>query len=502
MRATKEATERFVDEADLAEVGYATLGRTGLKVSRLGFGTFRMDDRVPPNKEALVSALSQGVNLIDTAAVYNDGHAETAVGQALAEVFASGKIKRDQVVVVDKVGLVQGETLRFVREKEAEGGTIPGMVHFQDALWYCIHPDWIEAELDRSLERLKLDSIDLLLIHNPETFLAEAANLRRGVPLDRVREQLRERLRLAFEKLEQLAAAGKIGWYGLASSAVIAPKEDPQHVSIDEMVGMARDAARKSGSPEAHHFAAVELPLNLIENRSATAEDAPVAKAKNHNLAVLVDRPLNAVLGPNRVVRLAEPPAPPPNAPKLADAAAEVQAIEGVFAQDWAPKIRVQGGPPADQMFRWGTELADAPQKLSGLDHWMAMQAQVIAPQVQGLLQQLSQGFKNDMGFQTWGKRYVDAMNGLLTAVTADLVRRLGAEAAQLKGRIEPIAPDRWRGASLSRQALATLLSTDGVTAVFVGMRRKPYVDDALGAVALPPLDADAVRNVYEAFSK
>ena len=56
--------------------------------------------------------------------------------------------------------------------------------------------------------------------------------------------------------------------------------------------------------------------------------------------------------------------------------------------------------------------------------------------------------------------------------------------------------------ASLSRQAIATVLSTDGVTAVLVGMRRKPYVDDALGAVALPALDGEAVRKVYDAFSR
>lgn len=497
MHATREATERFVDEADLAEVGYTTLGRSGLKVSRLGFGTFRVDDRADVHKDALAHAVEQGVNLIDTAGAYVEGRAQTAVGQVLAELKKKGSVSREQVVVVDKIGLVQGETLARVREEEAAGTSIPGMVHFQEGLWYCIHPEWIEKELSRSLERLQLDAVDLLLIHNPETFLAEGAQLRKGTGIDTVRKQLRDRLEAAFTKLEELVKAGKIGWYGVSSQTFVAPSGEPTSIGLKDLV----DIAKKVGGQN-HHFVAIELPMNLLESRAAGGNKPLLVEAKAAGLAVLIDRPLTAVLGPNQVLRLAEPPQPPQAARPLADVAAEVQAIEAIFAQDFAPKIKVEGGPPASEMFRWGHELADAPAKLSGLDHWMAMQSQVIAPQVQGLLNQLSQGFGKDVTFQAWGKRYVEALNTLLAAVSAELIQKLGAQAAGFRSRIEPHVPERWREASLSRQALATLLSTDGITSVLVGMRRKGYVDDALGAVGLPALDQKAVRNVYEAFAK
>ena len=209
MHATREATEKFVDDADLAEIGYTTLGRTGLKISRLGFGTYRVDDRAPPHKEALAAALQQGVNLIDTAGNYADGHAEKAVGEVLAEQFAAKTIARDQVVVLAKVGLVQGETLQDAREREADEKPVPGMVHFQDGLWQCIAPAWIEEQIGRTLQRLQLDGLDLMLLHNPELFLTDAQQHRKQVPLDQVRAQFYGRIERAFEQLEKECAAGR-----------------------------------------------------------------------------------------------------------------------------------------------------------------------------------------------------------------------------------------------------------------------------------------------------
>lgn len=506
MHATPEATEKFVDDADLAEVGYTTLGRTGLKISRLGFGTFRVDDRATPHKEALATALQHGINLIDTAANYADGHAERAVGEVLAEQFAKGTVSREQVVVVTKVGLVQGELLAEIREREAEEKPVPGMVHFQEGVWQCMAPAWIEEQLDRSLERLGLDTIDLVFLHNPELFLADAQAHRKQVPLEKVREQFYGRIERAFEALERARAAGKLAWYGVSSNTFALPPADPQAVDLQRLVQAARNAAQKvGGNADDHHLAAIEMPFNLFENRPATfhvgAEGTVLAQAQKAGLAVITDRPLNAILGPNRLVRLAEPPQIP-DAPKLADAAAEVKAIEAVFVQDFAPKIKVQGGPPPSQIFRWGEELENAPEKLTGIEHWMAMQAQVIGPQVQTLLQQLSQGFKQDPAFQAWARRYVEALNQLLAAVSGALVEKLGKEAQALKDRIAPNVPERWRAASLSRQALATLLSTEGVTSVLVGMRRKPYVEDALGAVALEKLEPAATKKIFEAFAR
>lgn len=506
MHATPEATERFADDADLAEVGYTTLGRTGLRISRLGFGTYRVDDRSEAHKEALAAALRQGVNLIDTAGNYGDGHAERAVGEVLAKLIGEGAIARDQVVVVSKLGLVQGSLQRTARELEAEETPVAGMVHFQDAVWQCIHPDWLEGRLGEALERLRLDAIDLVLLHNPEVFLADAQAHRKDVPLEKVREQLYGRIERAFEWLERACDAGRIRWYGVSSNTLASPVEDPQSVQLGRLIEAARAAAaRVRGDADAHRFAAIETPLNLYEHRAATAslgkEGTLLEQARKAGLAVLTNRPLNAILGSNRLLRLADPPQVEAG-PPLDEAAAEVKAIEAVFVQDFAPKINVQGGPPATQIFRWGDELANAPARLTGVEHWMAMQSQVIAPQIQTVLQQLSRGFRNDPAFNVWAKRYVEAINVLLASVSAALVEKLRGEAKNLAGRLAPHVPASWQGASFARQAIGTLLSTEGVTCVLVGMRRTAWVEDALGAVGLEKLPPGSVRKVYEAFAR
>jgi len=87
---------------------YRTLGRTGLKVSRLGFGAMR-----PPTLEGgewdselfikcMHRAFDLGVNYFDTAAVYGHGKSEEHVGRALND-------RRDKVVISTKVPLGWGE---------------------------------------------------------------------------------------------------------------------------------------------------------------------------------------------------------------------------------------------------------------------------------------------------------------------------------------------------------------------------------------------------------
>ncbi|MCR9279496.1 MAG: aldo/keto reductase [Pseudomonadaceae bacterium] len=72
---------------------YATLGRTGLKVSDVSFGS----SRLRRGEEHLVAhALDKGVNYFDAAEMYTGGDSETVLGNAL-------KGKRDQVVITSKI---------------------------------------------------------------------------------------------------------------------------------------------------------------------------------------------------------------------------------------------------------------------------------------------------------------------------------------------------------------------------------------------------------------
>jgi L-galactose dehydrogenase/L-glyceraldehyde 3-phosphate reductase len=114
-------------------------GRTGLQVSELVFGggwvggiLIHQDDAT--KRAALSRALDAGINWIDTAPSYGEGRSEEALGWLLQEVaekpYLSTKVRLD----LNRPGDVAGQ---------------------------------IEASLEASLKRLRLDSVDLFQLHNP-----------------------------------------------------------------------------------------------------------------------------------------------------------------------------------------------------------------------------------------------------------------------------------------------------------------------------------------------
>jgi aryl-alcohol dehydrogenase-like predicted oxidoreductase len=134
------------------------LGSTGLQISRIGFGAWAIggpnwengwghqDDEV--SIAAIHRALDLGINWIDTAPVYGFGHSEEVVGKALVG-------RADRPLIFTKAGLVEG-----AGRKEA----------------HCLKRDSIRREIEDSLSRLGVDSIDLYQIHwpLPEDDISEA----------------------------------------------------------------------------------------------------------------------------------------------------------------------------------------------------------------------------------------------------------------------------------------------------------------------------------------
>jgi len=131
---------------------YATLGNTGLIVSRLAFGamTFTAGNKdvgavykveAGLADELVGRALDAGVNFFDTADAYAGGESETLLGAAL-------KPHRDRVVIATKVGFRTGSPLTQV-----------GLSR-RHILW----------SVDQSLKRLGTDWIDVYIVHREDPF--------------------------------------------------------------------------------------------------------------------------------------------------------------------------------------------------------------------------------------------------------------------------------------------------------------------------------------------
>ena len=187
------------------------LGKTGLGVSPLGFGCYRVDDRTPFHAEALRHALLGGVNLIDTSTNYGDGGSERLVGKVVAALIDEGQVRREDLVVVSKIGYVQGENLHQARARAAAGRPWPELVEYMDQCWHCVHPQVLADQLDRSLERLRLRKLDVCLLHNPEYFFSDAAHRRRADAerLPALRDEFYRRLQEAFAFFETTTTASR-----------------------------------------------------------------------------------------------------------------------------------------------------------------------------------------------------------------------------------------------------------------------------------------------------
>jgi hypothetical protein len=494
--ASAEGTSGYARRVPHLGPGQVPFGATGLVCSRIGFGGYRVDDETPEHRSALEHALRGGCNLVDTSTNYTDGSSERLIGAAIADLVRDGALTREQVVVVTKVGYVQGENLRLAEEREGAGAPFPEMVKYADGVWHDIHPEFLRDQIGRSLARLGLGTVDVCLLHNPEYYLTDAHERSHGT-LERRREEFYRRLTEAFRHLEAEVAQGRVGAYGVSSNTCTRPAGDPEFTSLARML----EAARAAGG-ESHHFRVLQLPLNLFEAGAVLeknhGEETVLDLATRHRIAVLANRPLNAILD-EQMLRLASV-APAAQRVDLEEQLDRVRTLEDEYRAEIASRLRAgEGSLPPERFFRWGGELRGASAHLRSLEHWQQVQAQRVMPMLYSALQALDQALNGPLAekWHEWRGRYLPALQEALDEIGRQATLRSAEAARAVEAALDPHLPEARRGEGLARKALWVLASTPGVTSVLLGMRRRAYVDDALTVLSWPPL-AD-VRPIYEA---
>lgn len=129
---------------------YRRLGRSGLLVSEVGFGTWGLggtsygpvDDE--ESRRALELAFDRGVTFYDTSDLYGDGHSEEVLGQVFAD-------RRGQVQIATKVGTLPHSGFYMPQDFSAAR---------------------IVAGVEASLRRLRTDYLDLYQLHSPQMALS------------------------------------------------------------------------------------------------------------------------------------------------------------------------------------------------------------------------------------------------------------------------------------------------------------------------------------------
>ena len=468
--ATPEATKAYADRMwaenpKLSPDGWRMI--EDLTVAKVAMGTYRMDGR-DQQPQALEKALLSGMNLIDTSANYMDGGAEVFIGQTLQKLFKAQKLKREEVVLMTKAGYIQGQALAYYKDNPPEE-----TVFLNDQLWHCIHPDFLDQQLNQSLERLQVDALDIFLLHNPEYFLVQTPGAPNAQDLATLREAFYQRVEHAFTYLESLCQQGKIQCYGVSANTLVEDPEHPQFVDLARLHEAAQNAAKAAwGRRKRPMLRVIQLPYNLIEvgalarvNTEAKTYDGSEPSttldlAARMHLSVIANRPLNAFTPSGRAFRLADGAGAEPVLEAICNKLADFE--QGLPKSD-LPRLSVVA-----------PQLAD---KMQGSMHFDHVKMTVLTPL---LLETLNHAQLGQAEAGAFIEAYQDVVQALRTHA-----RNVDAQHTQaLNDHLQKKLPDG-KSYPLQQVALNVIASTPGVTAVLCGMRDPAYVNDGLAVLEM-----------------
>ncbi|QTO56553.1 aldo/keto reductase (plasmid) [Duffyella gerundensis] len=224
-------------------------GRTGRSVSEVGFGAWAIggtwgEVSHEDAKSALHAALDAGISFIDTADVYGDGRSEKIIAEVLNERGG------ERPFVATKAG-------RRLSPHVAEGYNAENLTAF----------------VDRSLENLQTDTLDLLQLHCPPTEVYYQPEV--------------------FAALDEMQAAGKIRAYGVSVEKIeeaLKAMEFPNVTSVQIIYNLFRQRPAELFFQEARRrnvavIARVPLASGLLTGKmsASTAFSADDHRAFNRN---------------------------------------------------------------------------------------------------------------------------------------------------------------------------------------------------------------------------
>jgi aryl-alcohol dehydrogenase-like predicted oxidoreductase len=440
---------------------------------------------VAHHKSALQKALCEGINLIDTSANYADGDSESLVGEVLENLIASSELSREQIVVVSKVGYLQGQNYELSRERKQAGQPFPELVEYAEGLEHCIHPEFLMDQLDRSLERLKLKTLDFYLLHNPEYYLEWAQ--KNGHALEAARTEYYRRIRKAFEYLEEEVVQGRIRYYGISSNTFPAAADQADFTCLTTIWDIAESLAAS------HHFRLVQLPFNLMEpgavlEKNQPDSDSVLEFAQRKNLGVLVNRPLNAFYN-NQLIRLAQVPTTVKQSKD--EIVRKIQFLTKSEKSLWMRLLPVMNVPPGLQarikeQIVVGDILKHHWLNFGSYENWRQVNTGNLRPRIEGVMAFLEPYGSQNEELSNWMTTHRARLEEALDAVASIYAEKAARRVDRIRSVVAAAGP-AWRAeGTLSQKALRAVRSTPGVSCVLVGMRREEYVADVLAELRLP----------------
>lgn len=222
-------------------------GYSNVAMSRLALGTHLGDatDAVSEQyRDAIVYALQHGITTIDGAINYRGMLSEKDEGIAIRKLIESGAMCREDFCITSKAGLLFGDITERINPKmylenilKPQGITEKDFYQY-DGLYQTLNPAFFEIALDKSLQNLGLETIDIHYIHIPEISRSGMAEA-----------EFYDKMEKLFCWYENKVKEGKIRSYGIALEFMgEEPEEAKWHFELEEIKRRADIAGKGNGS--------------------------------------------------------------------------------------------------------------------------------------------------------------------------------------------------------------------------------------------------------------
>ena len=455
---------------------------SGQTVSKAGFGTYRIALGNDGHALALMKAITSGINLIDTSTNYSFGASESLIGEVMKALEQD--VKRSDLVIITKIGYLQGPLLEDAKTREEAGNPYPDMVKIGEDIWHCIHPEILKAQLSGSLRRMATPYADALLLHNPEYFFKDPS-LSKELSLEEKRNEFYRRIRIAFECMEDMVSEGLIRYYGISSNSFPYATDHPEFCSADQCLAIANELSKD------HHFQIIQFPFNLIEPEASTELNQEnesltlIEFAHKHSLVALVNRPLNGIRN-GQLIRLSDKETV--QLPDLEMIQHEVERIAHAthsFTMN-VEALGVQDKEVENLLISYITSV-NALQvnwnKFASMDDWTKVRDGMLGKMAVALTE-INQVAKPQV--QEWVLKVAGLTSKVVNLITRYYATISNADfqrVGYIRSVLDKTFPGGFTDIPLSQAALNAVRSIEGTSSVLIGARSVEYVDDVLLAL-------------------
>ena len=274
--ASSEGTKKFRDNAIKKGKSYLHFKEfDDLILSSIGMGTYLGDlskeDDIDIENALYESVKSHAINVIDSAINYRAMKSEKSIGRSITRLVNDGIISRDEIFVSTKNGYITNDgdyPMLDVWEYIQRMYISTGIIKAEDISsgYNVLNPAYIEKCIERSRFNLKLDTIDLVYIHNAfESWNQEVS-----------KNKFFDMLSKVFEVYEKFRSKNKIRYYGMATwTCFRVGEENKEYLSLDEVYNIA-----KSIGGIDHGFRFIQLPYNLAYSEALFLKNQNVGNEK------------------------------------------------------------------------------------------------------------------------------------------------------------------------------------------------------------------------------